>query len=128
MTAKIRLFLTKSHTTLFKTIGFVVVLFISAIGLSGCSGSDEFEVFSNIQGVVTDYQSGVPLVNAVVTLSPSGLSRNTDASGDYKFEGIDAQQYTLTVQKNGYQPNRKIVVAISGETQIVDIQLTAIPQ
>ncbi len=103
-----------------------------AIGLllcfSGCSGSADYEVFAKIHGLVTDYQNGTPLENARVALSPSGLTRQTDANGYYIFEELDAQQYTIIVQKSGYQPNRKIINAVSGETQQVDIQLTVIQQ
>lgn len=95
--------------------------------VTSCSNSDDYEIFAKIQGKVTDYQTGAPLVNASVTLSPSGLSKQTDANGIYRFEELDAQQYTITVQKSGYQPNRKTITAISGETQQVDVQLTIIP-
>lgn len=94
----------------------------------GCSGSDDYDFFAKIQGTVTDYQTGEPLSQANVTLSPSGLSKQTDSNGFYRFEELDIQQYTVTVQKQGYQPNRKTVIAISGETQQVDIQLTVIPK
>lgn len=119
--------MTKSVARSFKISGFVAFLILLFFGVSGCSESDDFEVFSTIQGTITDYDTGLPLENAVVTLSPSGLSCQTDISGAYSFEGIDARQYTLTVQKNGYQPNRKAVIAISGEIMTVNIQLTPIP-
>lgn len=95
--------------------------------ITSCSSSDDYEIFAKIQGTVTDYQTGEPLSNASVTLSPSGLSQQTDVNGNYQFVDLDAQQYTITVQKSGYQPNRKTITAISGETQQVDIQLTVIP-
>lgn len=95
--------------------------------ITGCSSSDDYEIFAKIQGTVTDYQTGAPLENASVILSPSGLSKQTDVNGNYQFGELDAQQYTITVQKSGYQPNRKTITAISGETQQVDIQLTVIP-
>jgi len=93
-----------------------------------CSSSDDYEIFAKIQGTVTDYKTGAPLENASVTLSPSGFSKQTDANGNYQFTELDAQQYTVTVQKSGYQPNRKTITAISGETMQVDIQLIVIPQ
>lgn len=95
---------------------------------TGCSGSEDYEIFATIQGTVTDYNSGLPLENASVILSPSGISQKTDKNGYYKFSELDAQQYTVTVQKSGYQPNRKTITAISGNVQQADIQLTAIPQ
>ena len=103
---------------------FPMMLMLVAIG---CSGTDDYEIFAKVQGTVTDYQTGTPLGNASVTLSPSGLSNQTDANGFYRFDELDAQQYTIIVQKSGYQPNRKTVTAISGETHQVDIQLTIIP-
>lgn len=96
--------------------------------LSACSSSDDYEIFAKIHGTVTDYQTGLPLENASITLSPSGLSKLTDANGHYQFDELDSQQYTITAQKVGYQPNRKTVTAISGESQQVNIQLTIIPQ
>ncbi len=96
--------------------------------ITDCSSSNDYEIFAKIQGTVTDYQTGAPLENACVILSPSGLSQQTDVNGNYQFAELDAQQYTITVQKSGYQPNRKTITAISGETQQVDIQLTVIPQ
>lgn len=95
---------------------------------AGCSSSDEYEIFATVHGTITDYNSGLPLENANIVLSPSGLSQKTDKNGYYKFDQLDAQQYTVTVQKSGYQPNRKTITAISGNTQQADIQLTIIPQ
>ena len=106
-----------------KGIFAIMLLF----GMIVCSSDDDYEVFAKISGTVTDYQTGVSLANASVTLTPSGKSTQTDASGHYQFNELDAQQYTITVQKAGYQPNRKTVTAVSGETHKVDIQLTLIP-
>ena len=95
---------------------------------SGCSSSDDYEIFAKIHGTVTDYQTGEPIEKASVVLSPSGISKQTDANGYYQFDELDTRQYTLTVQKVGYQPNRKTASAISGENLQVDIQLTIIPE
>ena len=92
--------------------------------LSGCSSSDDYEIFAKIHGTVTDYQTGLPLENASVTLSPSGLSRQTDMNGYFQFDELDAQQYTITAQKTGYVTNRKSVSAISGEDVEVNISIT----
>ncbi len=115
----------------FSLLNNVLKCTISIIFLTcmvGCSSSDDPEIFAKIQGTVTDYQKGAPLENANVILSPSGLSQQTDANGYYRFDELDLQQYTVTVQKSGYQPNRRTVIAISDKTQQVDIQLTVIPQ
>lgn len=100
-----------------------ILLFISS-----CSNSNDYEIFGSIHGVVTDHANGVPIENATILLSPGGITKQTDASGYYKFDNLESQQYTLTIQKNGYQPNRKTISAIAGEDLQVDIQLTTIPQ
>ena len=103
-----------------------VLATLMLVSASGC-GSTDYEIFARIEGTVTDYQTGIPLENVSITLSPSGISTQTDADGFYQFSDLDVQQYTLTVQKSGYQPNRKTVAAVSGETLRVNIQLMSIP-
>lgn len=95
---------------------------------TGCSNSDDYEIFAAIHGCVTDYTTGSPLDNATVTLSPSGMTKLTDAFGHYEFSNLEASQYTITVQREGYQPNRKQLNTFSGENFQVDIQLKPIPE
>lgn len=108
----------------------LITFFVSFILLfvSSCSNSNDYEIFCAIHGVVTDYSDGQPLANATVVLSPTGLSKQTDASGFFEFENLEPQQYTITVQRQGYQPNRRTVTAISGENLQIDVQLLVIPQ
>ena len=96
--------------------------------VSSCSNTNDYEIFGSIHGTVTDFSSGQPLENATVVLSPTGLSKSTDTDGYFKFESLETQQYTITVQKQGYQPNRKTVTAIAGEDIQADVQITPIPK
>ncbi|MCH5174733.1 MAG: carboxypeptidase regulatory-like domain-containing protein [Prevotellaceae bacterium] len=121
-------FISRNKFSLFCNVLKCTFVFMSLVFVTSCSSTNDYEIFAKIQGHVTDYQTGEPLQNASVTLSPLGLSKQTDSNGFYQFEGLDAQQYTVTVQKLDYQPNRKTVTAISGEIQQVDIQLTIIPK
>lgn len=114
----------KSFKFLFKI--FLVVGFLVSIG--GCSNTNDYEIFGSIHGYVTDFTNGQPLDNASILLSPTGITKQTDASGYFNFENLEIQQYTIIVQRQGYQPNRKTVTAVSGEDFQVDIQLTPIPQ
>lgn len=97
-------------------------LCFSACLYTGCSDSD-YEIYTSIYGVILDDKTGEPLENASVVLSPSGVTKQTGVDGTYCFEHLDAQQYTLTAQKTGYQTNRKSVMAVSGERMEVNIQL-----
>lgn len=106
---------------------FLIIGFTAIFLMSGCSQPD-YEIYSTICGTVTDYETGSVLVNATVTLVPSSVSHTTDANGQFSFEHLDAGQYTVSVQKSGYVPNRKNITAVSGETVEANIALSKIEQ
>lgn len=95
----------------------------SLICLSSCKPVTDYYVFSTIYGIVTDSTDGEPVSGASVMLLPGSKTQLTGQDGNFQFENLDAKQYTLSVQKTGYQTNRKIVTAISGEDIQVSIQL-----
>lgn len=90
-----------------------------------CSEENDV-IYSTLYGVVTDYDTGEPVEGATVTLSPSGYTQQSDTIGAYRFENLDAQQYTITIQKTGYRPNRKTVAADSGEEREANIPIIKI--
>ncbi len=89
---------------------------------TSCNDSVYYDVFCTISGTVIDVDSGDPIQNATVTLSPSGKNTYTGSDGQFEFLELEASQYTVTVQKTGYQTNRKTVTTIAGGT--VDVSLT----
>ncbi len=114
---------------LFRNLSFItIVASLFMFITSGCSNSNDYEIFAAIHGCVVDDTTGQPLENATITLSPSGLSKTTDVFGYYEFKNLDATLYTLTVQCRGYMPNRKQVTTVSGENFEVDIHLLPIPE
>lgn len=86
------------------------------------SGLVEYDVFGSISGTVIELDTGDPVPQATVTLSPGGKNTYTGNDGTFEFLDLDARQYTVTVQKTGYQTNRKTVTTIAGDN--VDISLT----
>ncbi len=110
-----------------KTFIIAVIAAAAPVLFSSCSNNNDYEIFGSIHGCITDHTDGKPLENASIIISPSGVTKMTDATGYFKFENLDAQQYTITVQKQGYQPNRKTISAVAREDLQVDIQLTPIP-
>lgn len=105
------------------------ILFLCLMALplfiTSCS-KDEYESFGSLYGVVTDNNTGDPLGNVTVTLSPGGVSKLTGSNGLFEFEELTPQQYTITVQRTGYQTNRKTISAIVGEK--VEANITMMPQ
>ena len=103
----------------------VLLLYLAAfvVLLTSCS-KDDHKVFSSIYGVVRDAATGELIANANVVLSPSGETKITGSDGQFIFNDIDPGQYTVTVQKEGYQTNRKSVNAVISEEIEINIPLT----
>lgn len=102
-------------------------LVLFAFASTSCKGDDDYDLWCTINGNVSDYTNGASLENATVVLTPTGQTVLTDINGDYEFSDLESRQYVVTVQRAGYQPNRKNVQTVSGESVRVDIQLTPIP-
>ncbi len=109
-----------------RTIFLYLFVVLAAACICSCTGTD-YEIFSSVYGTVADYDTGEPIPNASVVLSPTNITKHTGSDGTYRFDDLDAQQYTITFQKAGYQANRKLVSAISGEELEVNIHLKKIP-
>ena len=89
---------------------------------TGCSKT-EYDNFASLYGVVSDNATGAPVTNATIVLSPGGTTKTTGNDGRFEFSELEPQQYTVTVQKAGYQTNRKSVTAVVGERIEVNITL-----
>lgn len=88
-----------------------------------CS-KEENDSFGSLYGVVSDVNTGNPLDNVTITLSPGGTSKLTGSDGLFEFTELTPQQYTITVQKAGYQTNRKTLSAVVGEKTQANITMT----
>lgn len=104
-----------------KKIKYILSI-VAAIMLFSCSSS-EYDFFTSIHGTVIDETTIEPMEGVLVSLSPGGVSKTTDAAGYFEFTNLEAGQYTITVQKNGYQANRKTVNTIAGETSEISVTL-----
>lgn len=102
------------------------ILFLCLVALpllSSCS-KEEYDSFGTLYGVVSDVNTGEPLNNVTVTLSPGGSSILTGSDGSFEYMNLTPQQYTITVQRANYQTNRKDVTAVVGEKVQVNITMT----
>lgn len=89
---------------------------------TSCSDDIDYNVLGGISGEVIDLDTGNPIQQATVTLSPSGMNTYTGDDGTFEFVDLDERQYTVTVQKTGYITNRKTVTMIAG--RVIPIKLT----
>lgn len=89
---------------------------------TSCSDDIDYNVLGGISGEVIDLDTGNPIQQATVTLSPSGMNTYTGDDGTFEFVDLDERQYTVTVQKTGYSANRKTVTIVAG--RVIPIKLT----
>lgn len=104
----------------------ILLLCLMALPLLLSCSKEEHDSFGSLYGVVSDVKTGNPLDNVTVTLSPSGTTKLTGSDGLFEYNELTPQQYTITVQKDGYQTNRKSLSAVVGEK--IEANITMTPQ
>lgn len=106
---------------------FLFVLFLCAgVALIGCSTEDETPIFGNVYGTITDSKSGEPVRNAEVIISPGNKTTVSGSDGHFEFNNLEAGQYKIGVNANGYEYNSRQVTVVPGESVPCDIRLMAI--
>lgn len=82
----------------------------------------------SIRGRARDSGSGRPLdaVTITVTAGPSaGRATVTDAAGLYEFPGLEAESYTLTYARTGYETAVRSLITVGvGQETVVNVDLT----
>ena len=73
-------------------------------------------VFGHIEGVVTDNATGESLSMATVELWPMDLQTQTDGSGAFSFDSLEAGTYRLRVSKDGYVSSENGIRVNAGQT------------
>lgn len=105
-----------------------VLLFFTGMLWCSCKredvAKDQPSTFATINGIVRDLDNGEPLSDVLLTLSPGGLNAYSDDVGAFKFEEVEALQYMLMAQKNGYKANRKIFSVEVGQTLTVNMTIS----
>ncbi len=103
-----------------RKIVFVIFCVSVLLGTNSCSKT-EYDLYSTIHGIVSDAETGDPVSAVIVTLSPGGKTTVSGNDGIYEFTDLEVMQYTIMVQKEGYQTNRKTTMAVAGERVRADI-------
>ena len=93
----------------------LVLSCLMALSLESCK-SPEYDNFGDIRGQVLGSDNSLGIPEALVNLSPGGKTVLTDSHGSFGFEALEIQQYTLTVQKEGYETNRKSLNPVPGQS------------
>lgn len=94
----------------------------AATAIAGTSGG--------VAGIVTDAKTGKPIAGVKLELSsPSQTATTTtDANGHYIVFSLQPDDYTITLQKDGYVERDVAGYTVSADqTQRYDLQLTPVP-
>lgn len=79
-----------------------------------------------VRGSVTDLVTHRPLPSAEVRIEELGRSVTTTTSGTYRFTGVPAGSYTLSVGSLGYQTSERSVEVSENEDTRADVTLAAV--
>ena len=101
----------------------VFLLAVLAVLFAGCT-DDEYTLFGTISGTVTDINTGEPIGNVSLTLSPSGKTSVTGSDGNYEFVDLQATQYKIQARHIDYKTDTKTVNVLAGETARGDMSLS----
>jgi len=105
-----------------KTLLLLIGTLLLFIVVSSCKKT-EYNTFAGLYGIVSDSATADPISGATVVLSPGGKTQTTGADGRFEFNDLEARQYTLMVQKTGYQTNYKTITAVPSDKTEVNIPL-----
>lgn len=100
-------------------------LFLLVLLCFGCSES-EVDTFGGIAGTVADEITKEPLAGVKVSLTPGGTSQVTGTEGNFLFDNIDPQEYTLTFTKDDYVSQTQKVSVKAGTASNVQISMEPI--
>ncbi len=90
---------------------------------TGCT-TDDVVLFGSIYGTVTDSKTGEPVQNAEIILSPGNLTTVSGSNGHFEFGNLDAGQYKLGIEADGYEYNSRQVNVVPGEKVMCDFIIT----
>ncbi len=78
---------------------------------------------ATITGMITDKQTGEPLIAATIMIKGSTQGTITDLDGSYRLAGVPAGRHTIQVSYTGYQSDTMAVDLMAGEVNKLDFQL-----
>ncbi len=102
-----------------------ICLLLTIFYIASCT-QPVVEVFGSISGYVVDEDSGAAIGGARVTLTPTGSSQVTSTDGEFLFDNLDAQEYTLSIKKDGYKDLSQKVSVKAGVTSSVQVAMSPI--
>jgi hypothetical protein len=79
----------------------------------------------SITGTVQDSQTAIGIANALVSLSPGGLSTLTSSNGAFGFPTLAAGSYAISAGAPGYQSGGATVTVTAGHNANINLHLVS---
>ena len=80
---------------------------------------------AGISGQVIDTVTHLPIVGAIISLSPGGAATSTDVTGNYSV-AVNPGTYTVTASAAGYSSASQTVTVNGGQNQFVTFKLVSL--
>ena len=105
-----------------KKLFFGLILLMTSLFI-GCT-TDDVVLFGSIYGTVTNSKTGEPVQNAEIILSPGNFTTVSGSNGHFEFGNLDAGQYKLGIEAEGFEYNSRQVNVVPGEKVMCDFIIT----
>jgi len=80
---------------------------------------------AGISGQLIDIVTHLPIVGAIISLSPGGATTSTDVNGNYSL-AVNPGTYTVTASAAGYSSASQTVTVNGGQNQVVSFKLVSL--
>lgn len=105
-----------------KIFSFLIILCCT---FTSCS-EDVVSTFGSVYGVIYDSSTASPLRSVSVNLSPGNMTYVTGSDGQYEFTDLEAGQYKITIESEGYESNSRQITIVPGVRVVCDFHMSAI--
>ena len=106
---------------------FLAALMLTGLALYSCKDELAQELTGNILGTVADATTGEPVPTVNVSLEPGGKSALTGSDGNYLFSDLEAGSYTVSISKQGYTPDSRVIEVEPDKSANGDFLIERIP-
>lgn len=100
------------------------IFFCVAIVFSSCEEDlIEPEEYGIVQGIVTDFETGLPLENVRISTSPISEIEFSDTNGQFTMNNVPVGNVSVEARLDGYETNVEAVFVILDEVSNVVLQM-----
>ncbi len=76
-----------------------------------------------ISGIITDAETGEPVIGASVLIQQTGLGAASDVEGRYRINNVPVGEATVIIRSIGYENKKNTVVVQSSDETVLNVRL-----